>query len=892
MSTVEGKNVVSRYQFLIGDGITNVNRMTEAIKRGANEQRSAMSRVPASIELVGTAFDEARRKSEHYYNALNKGANVMLGIGTATTGLIALTVRQAAGYQMTATAFKTLLGSADKAKAFLGDMKEFAKTTPFQFTDVTTGARRLLAMGFTAQQVKPMLTAVGDATAAMGGSPEMFNRVIMSLGQIRQKGKLSAEEMMQLAEAGIPAWEMLAQAIGTDIPTAMKRAQDGAIDANTAIDAITTGMGTKFKGAMDELSKTTAGRWSNLVDQLTELAVEAGDAFLPLVNKLIDLAQGVSGVLKKVNPEILLWVAGFSLVTGAGMKLVIFLSQAKTAWALLTAAKAVDTLLTNANTAAVGKNSAAMLVATGRATTLGLALKGVGIAATALTVGYFATGYFLDLAAGTNKAVDAANAEMKALDAADTKRKRMIDSLQREVDLYKQIDTAMTASQQKTNQLAGSKQRIQTNIKEITDLLGIQVPAWDGTIEKVQEFIDKAREAAAQGNAQRTVAETKQQYLALQEQLVKASTAGGSAVTRPIRESAGLAAYREKVAKNPKLAADEPEKILPGLMTRDRVEFEKLNKGKFSEEQWAEVLKIREEMRSAYLQLQIANDVASGKLPPPADTTPPANDTTASKQAQLVQNDLATAKEEANVNRIRRAIDSRFAREWGQRQLLATAIGGHYATQLQQQQELARAQMEHDRAVNDARNARKREAVRLDLEESLKKPEDQDADALAAKKDILKTEMEDALDAAAAALEQKKLSVELEIRKSSWEQFKDKMQNAFELTILGPRFKEMYKASFAGMQGQMASLAALAAPVPMASLQPMPLRALAPAGAGGPSLPMPSLPAPGASAGKGEITIKLQIENNPKALGIIKALAQEAGVEVFGQAVGGITRGG
>ena len=44
---------------------------------------------------------------------------------------------------------------------------------------------------------------------------------------MQAKGKVSAEEMLQLAEAGVPAWEMLANKIGTDIPTAMDKPAKG-----------------------------------------------------------------------------------------------------------------------------------------------------------------------------------------------------------------------------------------------------------------------------------------------------------------------------------------------------------------------------------------------------------------------------------------------------------------------------------------------------------------------------------------------------------------------------------------------------------------------------------------------------------------------------------------
>jgi len=143
-----------------------------------------------------------------------------------------------------------------------------------------------MAMGFAAKDVVPTLTAIGDAVAGLGGSAETVDRVTTALGQMQAKGKTSAEEMMQLTEAGIPAWKYLAEAIGTDIPTAMKQVERGAISAQTTIAAVTKGMETDFGGMMDKQSRTWAGLWSTIKDTAAQAA---GQIFTPIFNAGTDL---------------------------------------------------------------------------------------------------------------------------------------------------------------------------------------------------------------------------------------------------------------------------------------------------------------------------------------------------------------------------------------------------------------------------------------------------------------------------------------------------------------------------------------------------------------------------------------------------------------------------
>ena len=81
----------------------------------------------------------------------------VMAAGVALGGLAAAGIKAASDYQQANIAFTTMLGSAEKSTAFLQEMRDFAAKTPFELPDLLTGARRLMAMGFAAEEVKPML---------------------------------------------------------------------------------------------------------------------------------------------------------------------------------------------------------------------------------------------------------------------------------------------------------------------------------------------------------------------------------------------------------------------------------------------------------------------------------------------------------------------------------------------------------------------------------------------------------------------------------------------------------------------------------------------------------------------------------------------------------------
>src|SRR5689334_18312149 len=149
------------------------------------------------------------------------GAGLLTGAGAAAfMGLKFDSLKQQAQI-----AFTTMLGSGSKARVFLNQLQGFAARTPFEFPDLVTASQRLMAMGFQAKQVVPTMTAIGDAVAGLGGNADVLQRVTLAMGQIQARGQATAGDIMQLTEAGIPAWKYLADVLGTNVAGAMQKVQ-------------------------------------------------------------------------------------------------------------------------------------------------------------------------------------------------------------------------------------------------------------------------------------------------------------------------------------------------------------------------------------------------------------------------------------------------------------------------------------------------------------------------------------------------------------------------------------------------------------------------------------------------------------------------------------------
>lgn len=216
---------------------------------------------------------------------------VMGGTGmlAASSAALGIGLNYLAGMQSAETGLNTLTGSADKTKSIMKDLQTFAIKTPFDFPGMLAGERRLMGMGFAADEATGMLKSTADAVAATGGGQAELDGVITALGQIKAKGKISAEEMNQLAERGIPAWALLSKELGKTPAQLMKMASDGKLLAKDALPALQKGFETTFGGSAAKQADTFSGRLANMKENF---AIFAGALAKPLFEPLSN-AMGV-----------------------------------------------------------------------------------------------------------------------------------------------------------------------------------------------------------------------------------------------------------------------------------------------------------------------------------------------------------------------------------------------------------------------------------------------------------------------------------------------------------------------------------------------------------------------------------------------------------------------
>jgi len=157
-----------------------------------------------------------------------------------------------------------LAQSSGTAENLLGWVEKLAMASPFDAQGVTTALRTAMAYGFTTKEAKRLTEATIDYASATGSSVEGMNTIALALGQIKAKGSLAGQEVLQLVNAGIDVNGILARAFGVTTQEIVKMRESGLIPAEAAIDAIVSTLETDFSGASEKAADTFGGLISTL----------------------------------------------------------------------------------------------------------------------------------------------------------------------------------------------------------------------------------------------------------------------------------------------------------------------------------------------------------------------------------------------------------------------------------------------------------------------------------------------------------------------------------------------------------------------------------------------------------------------------------------------------
>lgn len=267
-------------------------RLRDANGRFLRESQLAWNGVAQSVDSAGNATLSFSGRMGQLGGKL-KG----FAIGAATTGVVAFGaalagtavagIRFNSSVEQTTIAMGTMLGSTAKAKDLIADVQKMAAATPFEFPELADATKRLVAYGIAAGDAVPLMRRLGDISSALqipiGELSDIYGRMKVS-------GRITMEDMNQLAGRGIPIYSSLAQVMGVNESQIRGMVESGKVGFPQIEKAFQqmTDKGSMFGGMMDKQSRSFSGLWSTLVDSFNMMA---GTAIKPLFGWLTSTAM-------------------------------------------------------------------------------------------------------------------------------------------------------------------------------------------------------------------------------------------------------------------------------------------------------------------------------------------------------------------------------------------------------------------------------------------------------------------------------------------------------------------------------------------------------------------------------------------------------------------------
>lgn len=234
--------------------------------------------------LTVLGYKSDTRQLNNYNQALQKLVGITKMAAVAVGALGIAFVKSAGGMEQTEIAFETMLGSAEKAKKLLQDVRDFAVKTPFQLKELIESSKQLQIFKFRTEEIIPTMKTLGDIAAGVGR--EKLPQIIQAFGRIKLFGVASMREIRSLTFANIPILDALAKRFGIaadNMDELKKMISAGKVsfeDVQAAMQEISE---TKFANLMEKQMDTFFGIVSNIQDWFTKISVSIGQNILPKI---------------------------------------------------------------------------------------------------------------------------------------------------------------------------------------------------------------------------------------------------------------------------------------------------------------------------------------------------------------------------------------------------------------------------------------------------------------------------------------------------------------------------------------------------------------------------------------------------------------------------------
>lgn len=267
----EQKQANSQYNKSINDTLKGFNNISKSADTAGS-----------SIGTLASKFLEGTGSASGFSTALTALTGGLSGLATAIIGGVvvaigAMTVGIAsagADAQQTVAHFGAMKNSVDDAVTSYRIFNDLTRDSKFDPGQLEQMQNQLMGLGYSAANAADLIRLCGDAAVGLGkGAPEA-QQMVDAISRLQATGEVSSRQLIAMKTAGMNLDKAFAS-LGMTGDEAMQAVEDGTMDSQTAIQAL-TGYMHEFDGSMAKSKQNIIDQWGDITGNLSACCAEIG----------------------------------------------------------------------------------------------------------------------------------------------------------------------------------------------------------------------------------------------------------------------------------------------------------------------------------------------------------------------------------------------------------------------------------------------------------------------------------------------------------------------------------------------------------------------------------------------------------------------------------------
>ncbi|WP_418695812.1 tape measure protein [Acidaminococcus intestini] len=266
-----------------GGALQVIKQVTRDVDQLAGKKvgNAGMPQLQNATQNAGNELKNTKSAADSLGQALGKVKNMIAGY-FAVSSVVNFgksVLKASADLEVFKQGLSFTLGSSAEAEKLIQNIQGIGEASAYDTTQLMPLARQWVNIGNTADEATSKMRKIVDLGSAFGMQTDQIQAANLALTQMSMAGKIGSQDMMQLINAGVPAWQLLADKMGLSVAQVRELSQQGELGEeaiNTLWDAITE----KTQGAAAKMGNTMMAKFYNMQESITNSMAAIGDIII------------------------------------------------------------------------------------------------------------------------------------------------------------------------------------------------------------------------------------------------------------------------------------------------------------------------------------------------------------------------------------------------------------------------------------------------------------------------------------------------------------------------------------------------------------------------------------------------------------------------------------